>query len=169
MDRINQKLDARWNCTKNRSHRELLRSLSGPVAYIDSWEVSQGHFVDLPASGREGYLLHCNKLSLRQQCALPGTKSNSVPGCKSKSVTSRLKEMVLPLYSALVSPGLGTASSFGLPRTRHWLRGVSHWAWLCSSRWSGTKAHGTREGIWACSGWGRDSDEESQLPVHNGW
>ena len=125
MDRVNQKLDARWNCTKNRSYTGLLKSLSGPVASIDSREVSQGHFVDLPASGREGYLLVCSKLSLSQQCALPGTKSNSVLGCNSKSVTSRLKEMVLPLHSALVSPSLDTASSFGLPRTRHGLRGVS--------------------------------------------
>lgn len=170
MDRINQKLAARWNCTKkNRSCTGLLKSLSVPVAYIDSREVSQGHFVDPPASGREGYLLHCNKLSLRQQCPLPRTKSNSVLGCNSKSITSRLKEMVLHLYSALVSPSLDTASSFGFRRTQHWLRGVRQWAWRCLPRWSGVNAHGMRGGSWACSAWARDSDGELQLPVPNGW
>lgn len=45
---------------KNWSYTGLLKSLCGPGAYIGSQEVSQGHFADLPARGREGYLLHCN-------------------------------------------------------------------------------------------------------------
>lgn len=53
----------------------------------------------------------------RTQCALPGTKFSSVLGHNRESATSRWKEVVLPLYSALGSPSLDTASSFGLPRT----------------------------------------------------
>lgn len=45
---------------KNRIHTGLLKSLCGPGAYIDSQEVSQGHFAALPATGREEYLLRCN-------------------------------------------------------------------------------------------------------------
>ncbi|GAB0202495.1 hypothetical protein GRJ2_002715100 [Grus japonensis] len=41
------------------------------------------------------------KLSMSQQCVLTAQKANRVLDCMSSSVTSRSREGILPLYSAL--------------------------------------------------------------------
>jgi len=46
------------------------------------------------------------KLNMTRQCALPAQKANRILGCFKRSVASRSREGILPLYSALVRPHL---------------------------------------------------------------
>ncbi|GAB0207788.1 cAMP-dependent protein kinase inhibitor alpha [Grus japonensis] len=68
------------------------------------------------------------KLNMSRQCALAAQKANRVLGCIKRGVTSRSREVILPLYSALVRPPTWStaSSSLGAPvQERHGAVGES--------------------------------------------
>jgi len=58
------------------------------------------------------------KLDVSWQCALAAQKARCILGCIKRSVGSRLREMILPLYCSLVKSGLESCIRLWIPQLR---------------------------------------------------
>ncbi|GAB0175536.1 hypothetical protein GRJ2_000018800 [Grus japonensis] len=108
-DAIQRDLDRlkRWACENlmkfNKAKCKVLHMGWGNSKH--NYRLSGEWIENSPEEKDLGMLLD-KKLNMSRQCALAAQKASRVLGCITRSVTSRSREGILPLYSALVRPHL---------------------------------------------------------------
>ncbi|GAB0204020.1 mitochondrial enolase superfamily member 1 [Grus japonensis] len=94
---------------ENWAERNLMKFSKGNCQVLPLGKNNPGHQYMLGANWLESSfaekdpgVLVDKKLTMSQQCTLMGKKANSILGCIRRSVASMLREVILPLCSALV-------------------------------------------------------------------
>ncbi|KAK4815392.1 LOW QUALITY PROTEIN: hypothetical protein QYF61_001380, partial [Mycteria americana] len=118
-----------WGCLKQRNldRLEHWAMINGMKFYKSKCQIlhlgrsnagTQEWLESSPAERGLGELVD-SRLNVSQQCALAARRANRILGCFKHSITSRPKEGIIPLCSALVRPHLECCGPFQLKSETH--------------------------------------------------